>query len=377
MRVIESFKDENIAKRFSIFLKKQKIENTIESVQADKARDYVVWVHDEDQLPKAKEILQEFMQDPSDKKYDYEIKDDVEKNIPIKKVPKYFFPKKTIITSHKITNFFILLCVGIFLINLFQETKLGKKGPIKEVFVTPVQYYLMYDVPTVFLKISQIFEKYNVDSAKKLKEKLPEIQHEISQIENESTYWKGAYYAMVRKVLFPKNKWNFSGPMFEKISQGQVWRLVTPCFLHKGIIHILFNMIWLWVLGWQIEQRLSKWKYILLIVIAAIFSNTAQYLMSGANFLGFSGVVMGMVGFIWSRQKIAPWEGYPLQKATIFFLVLFIMAMFLLQMVSFFLLFFNIQSFSPNIANTAHIAGGLVGVILGRIPFFAWRTIER
>jgi len=93
--------------------------------------------------------------------------------------------------------------------------------------------------------------------------------------------------------------------------------------------------------------------------------------MSGPDFLGFSGVVIGMAGFIWMRQRQAPWEGYPLQKATVMFILFFVAAMFALELLVFFLRLFNIGNLSASIANTAHIIGGLCGMVLGRFSFFS------
>ena len=82
---------------------------------------------------------------------------------------------------------------------------------------------------------------------------------------------------------------------------------------------------------------------------------------------------MGLAGFIWSRGKIAPWEGYPIQKSTLLFLVLFVLAMFGLQFTSFILHLFSDVNFSPNIANAAHITGAVLGALLGRLSLFSWR----
>ena len=96
--------------------------------------------------------------------------------------------------------------------------------------------------------------------------------------------------------------------------------------------------------------------------------------MSGPYFIGLSGVVVGMVGFIWQRQRKAPWEGYPLNKPTILFIVIFVAVMALLEFFAFFMHLFTTFALSPNIANTAHIVGGLVGIGLGRLPFFQRKT---
>jgi GlpG protein len=95
--------------------------------------------------------------------------------------------------------------------------------------------------------------------------------------------------------------------------------------------------------------------------------------MSGPYFLGFSGIVVGMAGFIWVRQKIAPWEGYPLQRNTALFLLLFVLAMFGLEVVTFILQMMSVIKIAPNIANTAHIVGGLAGMLLGKLSFFGRR----
>ncbi|MBM3199286.1 MAG: rhomboid family intramembrane serine protease, partial [Chlamydiae bacterium] len=107
-------------------------------------------------------------------------------------------------------------------------------------------------------------------------------------------------------------------------------------------------------------------------IAMGIVSNTAQYLMSGALFLGYSGIVCGLGGFIWVRQKKAPWEGYGVPKATLLFLLIFILGMALFQVGAFFVMrYYSGGTLSlGGIGNTSHIVGWLSGMVLARIPAF-------
>ncbi len=226
---------------------------------------------------------------------------------------------------------------------------------------------LSYDAPSSFALLVDFFENYQMETPEEL-DKLPETAKEAYQKIDSIPVWTGLYGIVLD---WPKTKQDLDAPMFVKLREGEVWRLFTPCLMHGGFLHILFNMLWLWMLGRQIEERIKKWQYLSITIIIGIVSNTLQYLMSGPLFIGYSGIVCGLAGFIWMRQKRAPWEGYPLQRGTIIFLGIFIFGMLALQVASFLLLRFNIQNFPMNIANTAHIAGALTGIVLGRIPIFS------
>lgn len=133
-------------------------------------------------------------------------------------------------------------------------------------------------------------------------------------------------------------------------------------------------MIWVWILLPPIEARLPKWKIALLILITGVIPCVAQYLVSGPYFLGFSGIVVGLVGFIWVRQKVAPWEGYPLQKLTIIFVLVYVASLFGLEIFSLIKNVISTSTSTVTIANTAHIVGGLIGMLLGALPFFSRGT---
>jgi len=376
MRIVASFEKENLAKRFSLFLEKEKIENTYEVTYDKKQRKtfYNIWVHNEDEITKALKYYEEFIQDPANAKYNVKLEDiekneDEEQKIILQTKNMDPIAKKRVF-SYKITFFFLFLCIGLFFVNYMQEITLLRKYNLKElVLLTPLQKTLLFDLPKDRLELDEIIIKYNLNTVKKLEKPPIEAQIEIKEIEKKPS-WIGIYDIILAK-LQRKNSKDNKFLLFEKIKQGQIWRFFTPAILHSGFLHIIFNMLWLWYLGKQMEPRLRFIRYILFIIIVAIVSNIAQYLMGGPYFLGFSGIITGMIGYIYVRQKIAPWEGYNIPNAVFYFIAIFILAMTVLQVVSFIFQIYKPKlGFTPGIANTAHIIGAIIGMILAKVPFF-------
>ena len=88
---------------------------------------------------------------------------------------------------------------------------------------------------------------------------------------------------------------------------GEYWRLVTPIFLHFGVFHLAFNGLWLWELGRRIEPLTGSVHMSVVALLMAIASNLGQYLWSGPSlFGGMSGVVYGLLGYVWIRHKVDP-----------------------------------------------------------------------
>jgi len=368
MRLVAKFDNENQAKRYSFLLQEEEIKNTIESEIDEKTnkRFLLIWVEDEDLTEKATELYNEFIKDPENKKYDVPISKIYTKplveDIPIKIVDK---KKKNQIS---LTMIVIGICSIIYLLNFLQESYIIRKEGQRIAVITPIQLALFYDVPQALLKLSDTLKKYPVDSFKSLDDVPPELMKELEAV-NEIPQWRGLYPWALEKIK--QTKKTPVGGMFLKIRQGQIWRLFSPCILHTTLLHLLFNMLWVAALLKQIEMKVKKWKILLLILVLGIFSNTCQYLMSGPLFLGFSGVVVGFAGYIWSRQKVAPWEGYAVSKSTFIFLAVFVFGMMGLQLLSFIFQSFGSNFFQYNIANTAHISGGLAGWLLGKFSFFS------
>ncbi len=144
------------------------------------------------------------------------------------------------------------------------------------------------------------------------------------------------------------------GHTFDDVLEGQVWRLVTPMFLHFTFLHIAFNVYWLLALGGMVETRLGKWKLIGLVLIFAIVGNVAQGAWSGPMFGGVSGVNYGLFGFVWMRGRYVPESGLGISpNSAVFFMLWFILGF--------------TGSVGP-IANLAHWGGLVPGLFLGYAP---------
>lgn len=131
------------------------------------------------------------------------------------------------------------------------------------------------------------------------------------------------------------------------------WRLIGPAFFHFSWLHIVFNTLWWWQLGGDVERQLGKSTLINLALLSAIVSNLGQYLVSGANFGGLSGVVYGLVGFVWWAGWLMPQKGLVLARPIIGLLL-------------FWMLLGFAELLPMNMANTAHLLGLVSGC------FYAW-----
>lgn len=374
MRLIGIFSEEKEAHQFCHLLsEKGKIACSYEAFQDAETKKHVtrVWVENEEDFAVAHGLYERYRKNPQDfftEEAPLVQHAPAPSDIPAQK--KRFRIKVSLrpreVFSLTLTNFLLAVCVILFFWNGVQEVKMvDANGPLSlQLGLTPLEQVMVFDYPHAYDELKGTLETMPLKEAKDLKELPAQQQQKIEQIEKIPS-WKGAL------AYFFEKKHDPSPPLFEKIRQGQVWRFFTPIVMHRGFLHILFNMAWLWILGRQIEERIGKKRLLFLILIVACITNTLQYFVSGPFFLGFSGVVVGMAGFIWMRQKVAPWEGYPLQKSTALFVLIFVLAMFALELFSFALQMFTQAELTANIANTAHIIGGLIGLFLGKLAFFS------
>ena len=110
-------------------------------------------------------------------------------------------------------------------------------------------------------------------------------------------------------------------PLSELTSNHQWWRLFGPNFLHFGIAHIAFNLLWWWILGAKLERTFGTFWLIVLFVVSSLFANLTQLIAAGPNFGGMSGVVYALFGFVWWIGKLRPSWGVSIPNGYIIFLL--------------------------------------------------------
>ena len=81
-------------------------------------------------------------------------------------------------------------------------------------------------------------------------------------------------------------------------SVSDYFRIFTSGFLHAGIIHLLFNMYALYVIGPQLESFFGKVKYAIIYIGSIIFGNMLSLLFLQGNYIscGASGAIFGLLG---------------------------------------------------------------------------------
>lgn len=145
-------------------------------------------------------------------------------------------------------------------------------------------------------------------------------------------------------------KW---GANFRPITlDGQPWRLLTNCFLHIGILHILFNMYAMLYIGILLEPRLGGWRFgIAYLVTGVIASVSSLYWHPMTISAGASGAIFGMYGIFLAMLTTNIIEKSR-RKA-------------LLTSIAIFVGYNLLNGMKGGIDNAAHIGGLISGIIIG------------
>ncbi|MCE5321764.1 rhomboid family intramembrane serine protease [bacterium] len=148
---------------------------------------------------------------------------------------------------------------------------------------------------------------------------------------------------------------------------------ICACFLHADPFHLIGNMLFLWVFGPPVEDRLGIPKYILLYFATGLFGDILQAMLDTAFIghtglgIGASGCIMGVVGaywylFSWSTVCVFYWFGW-IWHGVWEVQAIWIIGLYILMDVGEGLLFGS-MGVEGGVANFAHVGGGAAGAIL-------------
>jgi membrane associated rhomboid family serine protease len=90
--------------------------------------------------------------------------------------------------------------------------------------------------------------------------------------------------------------------MQERAFFAQPWRLLTSALLHADVVHLAFNVYWLWVFGTLLETELGAARLVGLMVTFAVLSGAGQF-ATGNGGIGLSGIGYGLWGFLCGAQR--------------------------------------------------------------------------
>ncbi len=282
MRMIGQLQNEPSARTFSDYLYVLGIENQVE---AEKGGAWAVWVHADDELDRATQLLSDFRNNPTDPKV---LKTAQEARVRREQEEQ-------------------------------RRTSFQKKFHDRRSLVPALTGYGFGVVTLSLIAISIVF--FIISS----------FGHNVDRV----------HWLRISDYTVIGSPWDRLEGLPE-IRHGQVWRLFTPIFIHFDWMHIFFNLWWLLDLGAMIEARQGRLYLLVLVLAIAGGSNFAQYLVSGPGFGGMSGVVYGLLGFIWIRGKFDPASGLYLHPTTVTMMILW-----------FFICYTGILP----VANTVHAVG--------------------
>ena len=316
-------------RRFSAYLFTQGIQNHVDRVDEQ----YEIWVKDEDQLAESKACLEQFQANPQDAKYQVALqqadslaRQQEKRRQEVQKRVVKINPTRPGKRRQPLTWLLIGISTLVALSTQFGHSKEWSKP--------------------VFRALS--FNGMTGPALQKL------MQENDNNLEAAPVRWAS-------------------------IRQGELWRMITPIFIHFSVIHLLFNSIMLYQLGGRVEHRYGTLYMAGLVIAAAIVGNLAQCLVpvtvGGSAPLikdgvllnpmgGLSGVVFAMFGFVWMKSLFDRSSGFYLPPSS----VLIIMGFF------FFCMLPMSQEIVGNVANWAHAGGLAVGLVAGYWSTLIGRT---
>ncbi len=304
MRHLTTITGKSTAESFVAHLLTQDISTQVE--QATDVNKWDVWIRDEDQLEVARKEYQEFLASPDDEKYRNAV--DQARAIIKEKKQKSAERQKNVQYPSSRTN----------------PGPLG--GSLPPLTLTLIVLCVLLGVVSEFTKPDSGNWFGNV------------IMKQLSFVDT----------SLFEKTFDPA----------ASLKQGELWRILTPAFLHGSPFHLLFNMLALGSLGRRIERLEGIGRYAVIMLIIAVCSHLLQGLMptkwfGSPFFVGISGVTFGLIGYLGTKTTLRPDLGIQVPAETYLLIGMILV------------IGFYGNSKSLPLANMAHLGGLLAGVAIG------------
>ncbi len=149
------------------------------------------------------------------------------------------------------------------------------------------------------------------------------------------------------------------------ILAGQLWRLITPTFLHSSLLHIGFNLYALYILGTRLEPIYGHWRFLALYLLAGFGGNVLSFVLTPAPSLGSSTAIFGLLAaevvFIIQNKQLFGERTRPMLTNLAMILLVNLMIG---------------LSPSMNIDNYGHLGGFLAGIIFSSLAGPKWKMMR-
>ena len=136
------------------------------------------------------------------------------------------------------------------------------------------------------------------------------------------------------------------------MSLGHFWTLITAIYLHGGVLHILFNMLWTKQLGPMVEQIYGSSRFFLIFTLSGMFGFFLSNVLTGAPTIGASGSIFGLLGALiyYGRARGGAFGRLLYPQLLMWAVILFMFGFFM-----------------PGINNLAHLGGFVGGYVSGKL----------
>jgi GlpG protein len=313
MRSLTTLDGQANTEAFVAYLLTRNISTHVEPTDESKIR-WEVWIRDEDKLPQAQQELDQFLANPGDARYQQAVRD--ARSILKEQRDQAASRQRNIQTPREINR----------------NSMFGGSLP-------PITLTLII------------------------------LCSVLSVVSNFSKPRGSLGNSIVKQLMFADmNKYERTKDPAVSLKEYQWWRVLTPMFLHGDPIHLIMNMLALASLGRITERLEGSMRYFALIIAFAIGSHLPQGLLpqnilgiqglSGTPvFVGISGVVLGLFGYIATKTYLRRDLGFALSPSSYFMVGLILFLGFAGDIAG--------SGGGLRMANFAHLGGLVTGIVVG------------